>query len=78
MYSVPGGVNETPIYVTGTHYIYNSYEKQFQIVETMDNVQKTDIIPSVMYCLITSTNMIPIGTNIFWDWEDYKINALAV
>jgi hypothetical protein len=78
MYSVPGGLNETPIYVTGTHYIYNSAENQFQIVETMNNVHKTNIQPSVMYCLITNTNMIPIGNNIFWDWEDYKINALAV
>ena len=78
LYSIPGGVDGELIYVSGTHYIYNSECCQFQIVESMESAIKTTIMPKIMYCLITNNNMIPIGTNIFWDWEDYKINELAV
>lgn len=77
LYSVPNGVNGDPIYVSGTHYVYNSKQRQFQIVETLDDVHITTQMPESMYCIITSNNMIPIGSHIFWDWEDYKINMLA-
>jgi hypothetical protein len=77
LYSVPDGVNGEPIYVSGTHYVYNSKQSQFQIVETLEGTHLTTIMPKRMYCLITSNNMIPIGNKIFWDWEDYKINRLA-
>ncbi len=76
-YSIPGGVDGSTVLVSGTHYIYNYAKKQFQIVETIDSSIKTDIVTKEMYCLITDTNIICIGDCIFWDWEDYKINALA-
>ena len=76
-YKVSGGVNNEPIYVSGTHYIYNKPLHQFNIVEQLEGVCKTDIIHSTMYCIITSTNIIPIGSHLFWDWEDYKINTMA-
>jgi hypothetical protein len=73
-YELPGGVDGDPIHVSGTHYVYNAYSSQFQIVETQPHAKKTNIITEEMYCLITDTNMIYIGRCLFWDWEDYKIN----
>ena len=76
-YLVPGGVDNDPIYVSGTHYIYNRSLKQYNIVELLDIAKQTDIISHKMYCVITSNNLIPIGEHIFWDWEDFKINNMA-
>lgn len=76
-YELPGGVDGSPIYVSGTHYVYNNYSKKFQIVETLPEAKKTNIFTDEMYCLITDINMMYIGSYLFWDWEDYKINTLA-
>jgi hypothetical protein len=77
-YKVSGGVNNEPIYVSGTHYIYNQNLNQYNIVEDLEGVEQSDVIHSTMYCIITSNNLIPVGSRIFWDWEDYKINRLAI
>jgi hypothetical protein len=77
-YTLPGGVNDELIYVTGTHYVYNPEFKGYTIVELHNKSTKTNIIESDFYCLITSDNTIKIGNNTFWDWEDFKINKLAV
>ena len=76
-YELPGGVDGDPIHVSGTHYVYNKYSSQFQIVEKQPHAKKTNIITEDMYCLITDINMIYIGSCLFWDWEDYKINPWA-
>lgn len=76
-YELPDGVNGDPIYVTGTHYVYDKNIKSFQIVEKLKEAKLTEKKDDVFYCLITSNNMIPIGNYIFWDWEDYKINHLC-
>jgi hypothetical protein len=76
-YSISGGVDGKPILVSGTHYVYSPIDERFQIVETLFEATVTDIVPDVVYCLITSTNNIPIGKRLFWDWEDYKINRFA-
>ena len=76
-YRVSGGVDNEPIYVSGTHYIYNSDLRQYNIVEELKDAERSDRVESTMYCVITSNNLIPVGSHIFWDWEDYKINLLA-
>jgi hypothetical protein len=52
--------------------------RQYNIVEDLEGVERSDVIHSTMYCIITSNNLIPVGSRIFWDWEDYKINRLAI
>jgi hypothetical protein len=77
-YIVPGGVNGESILVTGTHYVYDPVLKAFQIVENIVGASKTTNVDSVFYCLITDNNLIQIGTQTFWDWEDFKINRWAL
>jgi hypothetical protein len=76
-YELPNGVNNEPIYVTGTHYVYDKNDRCFKIVEKLKDAKLTNKKDEVYYCLITSNNMIPIGDYLFWDWEDYKINRLC-
>ena len=77
-YTLPGGVNGEKIRVTGTHYVYDCSIRAFQIVERVNISQKTEEVDEVFYCLITDNNLIQIGTQTFWDWEDYKINKYAI
>lgn len=77
-WSMPGGVNGEPILVTGTHYVYNPCVKLFQIVEDMFVASCTEKVEDVFYCLITDNNLIQIGSQVFWDWEDFKINRYAL
>jgi len=77
-YTLPDGVNGELIYVTGTHYVFDKFVDMYNIVELHKDARKTQIIPNTFYCLITDDNKIKIGKHIFWDWEDYKINKLAV
>ena len=77
-YTLPNGVNDELIYVSGTHYVFNTKLNMYHIVELHKDAIKTQIVPDMFYCLITEDNKIKIGNQIFWDWEDYKINKLAV
>jgi len=77
-YSLPNGINDELIYVSGTHYVFNQELNMYHIVELHKDAIKTEIVPDMFYCLITDDNKIKIGNQIFWDWEDYKINKLAV
>lgn len=76
-YSVPGGVNGEEILVTGTHYVYDPVLRAFQIVENVVGTSVTTTVDDVFYCLITDNNLIQIGKQTFWDWEDFKINRWA-
>jgi hypothetical protein len=77
-YRVPGGVNGDSILVTGTHYVYDPVLRAFQIVENVVGSSKTTEVDEVFYCLITDNNLIQIGRQVFWDWEDFKINRYAI
>ena len=66
------GVNESDIYVTGTHLIM--YKEKFIEVKNHPNAQfDSNNQPEYFSCLITSNHNIKIGQEIFWDWEDYII-----
>ncbi|MDA9072264.1 hypothetical protein N9K75_00160 [bacterium] len=65
------GVNETPIYVTGTHLIYDKTSKEFIQVKDYDGATITDTKTEWFSCLITNTHKIQIGNETFWDWEDH-------
>lgn len=76
-YRFPGGVNGDDVLVTGTHYVYDPALRAFQIVENVFGAVKTEKVDNVFYCLITDNNLIQIGSQTFWDWEDFKINRWA-
>ena len=62
---------EMDIFVTGTHLVFDKSKNDFVKVEKYKNAVKTDEMYDWFSCLITDTHRIPIGEEIFWDWEDH-------
>ena len=58
------------IYVTGSHLIQEPDTLKFIPVSKSKCSIKTNILANQFSCLVTSTNTIPIGEYLFWDWED--------
>ena len=73
MYKLEKGEKNEPIYVTGSHLIYDSTIKDFVKVSnyrgTNPAIESNKECPELA-CLITSDHTIPIGNEIFHDWED--------
>lgn len=61
------------ILVTGSHLVYDKSKNDFVKVENYINATKTNIVSDSFSCLITDTHRIPIGNEIFWDWEDHFV-----
>jgi len=72
------GILNQDIYVTGSHLIFDKYNKKFIKVEDYNLATKTNIKLDWFCCLITDTHNIKIGKEIFWDWEDHflKFNMI--
>jgi len=70
LYSIPSGEKNKPILVTGSHLIYDNSINNFIHVKDYKNSILTNIKSTNLVCLITSNHVIPLGTNIFHDWED--------
>jgi hypothetical protein len=61
------------IYVTGSHLIYDASKNTFVKVKDYHKATLSNIRYDWFSCLITDTHRIPIGTEIFWDWEDHFV-----
>jgi len=59
-----------PVYVTGSHLVFDADEDQFVQVKESAHSEPYDMPCQVLSCLITSNHTIPIGDSIFHDWED--------
>jgi hypothetical protein len=71
LYKIPSGIDDTPIYVTGEHYIYDKLTNNFiQVKEFKEAIIQDEVKTNWFSCLITTNNKIQIGNYIFWDWED--------
>jgi hypothetical protein len=68
------GVNGENIHVTGSHLVFDKSQNKFIPVENYSRA-KVDLNVSTDWfcCLITSNHKIPIGKEVFWDWEDHFI-----
>jgi|UniRef100_A0A6C0IRB2 hypothetical protein len=58
------------IFVTADHLIQHPETKRFIEVQHYEEAIPTQLYGEKHSCLVTSTNTIPIGEFIFWDWED--------
>ena len=65
--AVPMFVLPGPVFVTASHFVYT---KSWIRVHTHPLAERTDWFPPTLCCLITDTHTIPVGTYLFWDWED--------
>ena len=70
------GVDGENICVTGSHLVFDEMSNTFVKVE---NYAKAELVPNLTVdyfsCLITNTHHIPIGNELFWDWEDHFIKT---
>ena len=75
MYEVNNGEDNKPIYVTGSHLIYDKSISDFVEVKNLRGSNPSILSEKKckeLSCLITSDNTIPIGDWIFHDWEDKR------
>lgn len=70
LYKFENGENGEDVYVSGTHLIYDPTIESFVPVSKSKQAVLTDKYVEYFSCLITSTNIIPIGAHVFHDWED--------
>jgi hypothetical protein len=77
-YEIPGGVNGENILVTGSHLVFDRATNDFIKVENYRIARKTNITYDWFSCLITNTHKIPIGKELFWDWEDHFVKFKSI
>lgn len=67
------------ILVTGSHLVYDKNQNRFIQVKNYEQATLTNITSDTFSCLITDNHRIPIGDQLFWDWEDHfiKLNDLT-
>ena len=56
------------IYVTGKHYV--KFGNKYVCVMNLPGAKPTSIVDPILSCLVTSDHKIPVGSMLFWDWED--------
>ena len=59
------------IHVTGSHYV--KYGTKYVQVKNLPTAERTEKIDDVVSCLVTNDHKIPVGKEMFWDWEDNLI-----
>lgn len=64
------GVDDSDIYVTGTHMIFDNLANKYVEVKDYHEAIQTDVIDSWFSSIITDDHKIKIGKKNFWDWED--------
>jgi hypothetical protein len=73
-YEIAGGVDGTPIFVTGHHLMYDPDTLRYRCVKDLPDAKRRDDIESdVVYCLITHDHHITLGQRRFHDWEDDEV-----
>ena len=73
-YKFSNGVDETPVYVTGSHTVMDNNGNFIPVKDHPDAILDESVEqPKFFSCLITSDHKIQIGKNVFWDWEDYRL-----
>ena len=73
MYEIDNGEKNNPIYVTGSHLVYDPIIKEYVSVDNLRGKSPSRITDKqcpVLTCLITTDHTIPIGEWVFHDWED--------
>ena len=62
--------HSTNVVVSGSHLIYDEHTDEFIESKHHTRAKKSELKTDILYCLITSHHIIPIGGMIFHDWED--------
>ena len=72
LYKLPNrGINSQDILVSASHLIFDTTSGKYIEIKDYSLSEKTNIKLEWFSCLITDTHKIKIGSEEFWDWEDY-------
>ena len=70
-YTIPNkGIDESDIYVTGTHMIFSEAENRYIEVKDHPEAIQTEVTDNWFSSIITDDHKIKIGKKKFWDWDD--------
>ena len=69
-YKIPNGENNEPIFVTGKHIMWDNSSGLWIEAKDFKKAKLSNKSSRFLYCLLTSTYVIPIGNYIFHDWDD--------
>lgn len=69
-YEIPNGENNEPIFVTGKHIMWDHSRGLWIEVKDHKQAKLSTKESKFLYCLLTSTYVIPIGEHVFHDWDD--------
>lgn len=76
LYVMPHGVNNIPVYVTGSHMVFNKATNKFiDVQHHPDAKEQSDVECEYFSCLITDDHHIQIGQQLFYDYDDDEIRA---
>ena len=64
------GIEGGGVYVTGSHFVYDSTKEVFVRVCEYPKAKPVKKDVDWFSCLSTNDNRIVIGSEIFWDWDD--------
>jgi hypothetical protein len=70
IYEISNGERGEKVLVTGSHLIYDKKLDMFVKVEDFRNAKKSSVKSETLISLITNNHIIPIGKEIYHDWED--------
>ena len=73
VYEIKGGEKNEPIYVSGSHLVYDPSIEEYVQVKDLRGTKPAVLTKRTckeFACLITSNHTIPIGEWLFHDWED--------
>lgn len=75
-YELPNGTQGETIRVTGSHLVFDRQSLDFVPVSRHPDAVLSSDKPSPWFsCLITNTHRIPLGKQVFWDWEDHFVKT---
>jgi hypothetical protein len=76
IHCIPGrGVDQTDLYVTGSHFVWSQQKNKFEPVKDYHRAYPTQRKVDFYSCLITDTHQINLGNETFWDWDDYLLRG---
>jgi hypothetical protein len=72
LYKIPNGVDGNAVYVTGSHYIFHN-NKYIQVIHYPLAVKQNSVKSDYYSCIITNDHTIQLGSNTFFDYEDWRL-----
>lgn len=69
-YEIPKGEKEESIFITGKHIMWDSSRGLWIEAKDYKDAILSNKESKILYCLLTSTYVIPIGEHVFHDWDD--------